>query len=52
MKEPIPKELFNILACPDCKGNLKYNKEKTKLVCSRCKKEFEIKDGIAVLMPK
>ena len=49
-KEPIPKELFDILACPSCKSDLKYNKDMTKLVCTKCKKEYEIKDGIPVLL--
>ena len=34
--DPLPKELFDILACPVCKADLKYNKEKTKLICTKC----------------
>ena len=49
---PIPEDLFKILACPLCKNDLKYNKDKTKLVCSKCKKEYPIKEGVAVLLPK
>lgn len=44
MKEPINKGLFEILACPDCKGDLKQNK--TKLICSKCKKEYKIRENI------
>jgi len=44
MEDPLPKELFDILACPMCKSDLKYNKSKTKLVCTKCKKEYEIVD--------
>ncbi|MBU2639838.1 MAG: Trm112 family protein [Nanoarchaeota archaeon] len=50
MGEPIKKELLEVLACIKCKGSLKYNKDKTKLVCSKCKKEYEIKEGIPVLL--
>jgi len=50
MEDPIDKELFNVLACPVCKGSLKYGKEKTKLVCSKCKKEYEIREGIPILL--
>lgn len=46
----IPKELLKILACPKCKKGLKYNKSKCKLICSRCKKEYFIKDGIPILI--
>jgi uncharacterized protein YbaR (Trm112 family) len=52
MKEPIPKELFKILACPLCKAELKYSKGKKGLVCSKCKKEYPIKEGIPVLLPE
>lgn len=49
--EPIAKELLDILACPVCKSDLKYNKNKTGLVCTKCKREYEIKEGIPVLLP-
>jgi uncharacterized protein YbaR (Trm112 family) len=52
MKEQIKKELFDLLACPTCKAELFYNATNTALVCTRCKKEYEIKDGIPVLLPK
>ncbi len=51
-KEPISRSLFDILACPTCKGDLIYNKTKTKLICVKCKKEYDIKEGIPVLLPK
>ena len=50
-KEPIPKELFDILACPICKADLNYNKDKNGLVCVKCKNKYPIKDGIPVLLP-
>ena len=49
--DSIDPELFSILACPTCKAELKYNEKKTALVCAKCKKEYEIKDGIPVLLP-
>jgi len=51
-KDPIPKELFNILACPVCKTDLVYNKDKTGLVCTKCKAKYPIKEGIPVLLPE
>ena len=47
----IPKELFKILACPVCKSNLKYDKNKTKLICTRCNAIYPIKHGIPILLP-
>ncbi len=52
IKDPLPKDLFNILACPTCKSNLIYNKTKTKLICTKCKKTYNIKQGIPILLPK
>jgi len=50
--DPIAKELFDVLACPADKAGLEYNKTKTMLVCTRCKAEYAITDGIPVLLPK
>ena len=51
MENPIAENLFNILACPICKADLNYNKDKTSLVCTKCKKEYPIEDGIPILLP-
>lgn len=50
-KEPLPEELFKVLACPVCKGNLKYTEDKKALECPKCKVKYPIKEGIPVLLP-
>lgn len=50
MKDTIPKELFDILACPLCKRDLEYTKDKKGLFCKVCDKTYPIKDGIPVLL--
>jgi uncharacterized protein len=50
--EPLAKELFDILACPTCKGDVVYNDDKTALVCAKCKVDYPIKDGIPVMLPQ
>lgn len=40
----IPDEILNILACPECKGNLLYLKES--FVCENCMLQFSIIDDI------
>ncbi|HLD86854.1 MAG TPA: Trm112 family protein [Candidatus Nanoarchaeia archaeon] len=50
--DPLPKELFEILACPSCKKDLGYSKAKTALVCAFCKKEYPIEEGIPILLPR
>ena len=51
MKDPISKDLFNILACPVDKANLKYSKDKKFLICTKCHYKYPIKDGIPILLP-
>lgn len=66
----LDKKLLKILACPDCKGNIKYIKASRKLSikkskksvksrsageslkCVKCKREFEVKNGIPIMLPK
>ena len=50
VKDPLAKDLFDILACPLDKADLKYNKDKTSLVCTKCKKIYLIKDGIPIML--
>ena len=47
--EPDPK-LLDILACPQCKGDLTMTPEKDGLVCDACKLFYPIKDGIPVML--
>ncbi len=49
-KEPIDPELIEIIACPEDKSKLTYNENKTKLICVKCHKEYEIKDDIPILL--
>ena len=44
----IDKELLDILACPDCKGDvlLKDNK----IVCKNCAKKYPVRDGVPVML--
>ncbi len=52
MKDPIPKDLFDILACPICRANLRYTKDKKSLVCVKCGHKYPIMKGIPVLLPQ
>ena len=52
IEEPIPKDLFDILACPLCKAELEYTKNKKGFVCSNCGSKYPIEDGIPVMMAK
>ena len=50
-ENPIPKELFDILACPLCRADLEYAKGKKALVCSECGEKYPIEEGIPNLLP-
>jgi len=47
-KDPLPKELYQILKCPVCKKDLVYTKDKKGLFCKRCDKVYPIKEGIPI----
>ena len=51
-KDPLPKELYSILACPECKAVVKYNTSKTSLVCVECKETYPVTKGIPIMLPK
>jgi uncharacterized protein YbaR (Trm112 family) len=50
-KDPLPKELYDILACPVDKADLRYTKDKKGLKCSKCGYVYPIKEGIPILLP-
>lgn len=44
----IDKELLDILACPACKSDVEL--KDGKIVCTKCKLKFPIKDGIPIML--
>ncbi len=46
----IDKELLEILACPACKGEIKYDQENEKLICQKCGRRYPIREGIPVML--
>jgi len=43
-------ELLAILACPACKGGLRYLESVPALVCDSCRLSFPVRDGIPVML--
>jgi uncharacterized protein YbaR (Trm112 family) len=39
----VKKELLDILACPKCKGNIKY--EKSRILCMKCRLAYPVLEG-------
>jgi len=46
----LDKALMEILACPKCKGEIRYNESNNGLVCDSCKLEYPIRDDIPVML--
>jgi uncharacterized protein YbaR (Trm112 family) len=46
----ISKDLLKILACPKCKGNLRFTGKEDGLVCEQCKLFYPIRDGTPVML--
>ncbi len=41
----LKKELLDILACPKCKGDIEYGKDKNRLICHKCRLRYSILEG-------
>ena len=39
------KELLDILACPKCKGDIKFDSKKNELLCYKCRLKYKVLDG-------
>jgi hypothetical protein len=46
----ISKELLEILACPQCKGDIRLNETQDGLICDNCKLLYHIKDDIPIML--
>lgn len=47
---PISEELLEILVCPQCHGDLTYDRAAEKLDCSTCRLRYPIVDDIPVML--
>ncbi|MFQ3573081.1 MAG: Trm112 family protein [Thermodesulfovibrionales bacterium] len=45
-------ELLNILVCPRCKGELKYNEKDAQLLCLGCRLIYRVEDDIPIMLPE
>ena len=48
----IDQQLLDILACPDCKSDIYYNKTNERLICKNtaCRKSYEIREDIPIML--
>jgi uncharacterized protein YbaR (Trm112 family) len=46
----VDKKLLEILVCPVCKGQLRYDKAKAELICKADRLAYPIRDDIPVML--
>ncbi len=44
------KRLLEILVCPQCKGDLEYDRKDSTLTCNTCKLAYPVRDDIPVML--
>lgn len=47
---PLPQDLLEILACPQCKGEIVPDAQHTTLTCNTCKLVYPVRDEIPVML--
>jgi uncharacterized protein YbaR (Trm112 family) len=47
---PFSKKLLEILACPQCRGKVRFDEKLNGIICDQCKLLYEIKDDIPVML--
>ncbi len=45
-------KLLEILVCPQCRGDLELTAQEDGLICRACLLEYEIRDGIPIMLPE
>jgi len=46
----LPQDLLDILACPQCKGELEYREAENALLCHACRLRYRVEDDIPVML--
>ena len=47
----VDSELLEILACPNCRGDVEYREDEQVIVCvGECRYEYPVVDGIAHML--
>ena len=46
----IDKDLLEILACPNDRGEVEYHEAESVIVCTKCGYRYPVRDGIPVML--
>jgi uncharacterized protein YbaR (Trm112 family) len=47
---PVEKDLLDILACPNCRGEVDYDEAAEVIECRTCHFRYPVRDGIPVML--
>ena len=46
----LSETLLEVLACPQCKGDLEYRPDEAQLVCQTCRLKYRIEEDIPIML--
>ena len=46
----VPPQLLELLVCPRCKGELRYEEDRERLVCPACRLAYPVREGIPIML--
>lgn len=46
----LSKDLLDILACPQCKGVIRYEEAAAEIYCQQCRLAYPVRDDIPVML--
>ncbi|TYP00046.1 lipid-A-disaccharide kinase [Geothermobacter ehrlichii] len=46
----VPKDLLDILACPQCKGKVRFDEDNAEIICESCRLAYPVRDEIPVML--
>ena len=46
----LDKELLEILCCPACKGDIRYDEAAARIVCLKCGLKYPVRDDIPIML--
>jgi uncharacterized protein YbaR (Trm112 family) len=46
----LSRDLLEILVCPKCKGELDYQEEQSRLVCTACRLVYRVENDIPIML--
>ena len=46
----VSEKLLEVLACPKCKGDVRYDRENDRIICEKCSLAYRVEDDIPVML--